>query len=57
MSMVRPSDDGGTSANPEGKPFLRLTRELGHGMVVTTSKSSTSSTCCSMIKDKGLGPA
>lgn len=29
------SDEGGTIARPEGHPYLRLTRELGVGMVVT----------------------
>jgi len=52
------SDAGGTLPKPEGHPYLRLTRELAAGMVVTIEPGLYFiDMLLDALKDKGLGPS
>jgi Xaa-Pro dipeptidase len=52
------SDRGGTIAKPDGHPFLRLTRTLEPGMVVTIEPGIYFiDLLLEDLKDKGLGPS
>ena len=52
------SDRGGTLPKPEGHPYLRLTRTLGPGMVVTIEPGIYFiDMLLDQLKDRGLGPS
>lgn len=52
------SDRGGTLPKPEGHPFLRLTRTLAPGMVVTIEPGLYFiDMLLDQLKDRGLGPS
>lgn len=52
------SDSGGTLAKPDGHPYLRLTRVLEPGMVVTIEPGLYFiDMLLEALKDKGLGPS
>ncbi len=52
------SDAGGTIAKPDGHPYLRLTRTLEPGMVVTIEPGIYFiDMLLEALKDKGLGPS
>jgi Xaa-Pro dipeptidase len=52
------SDRGGTLPKPEGHPFLRLTRTLAPGMVVTIEPGVYFiDMLLDQLKDRGLGPS